>query len=208
MKAQLLPIFPEPIVEYKNLGIDQDRIRSLYEQQSWVSTNPDDNPDYFLKISQNKRVLNDDKDLKSAFENVLNAYTREYMLYENRFYITTCWFTRTESNKISILHNHGNAMFSAVYYFGLPDQQKARITFERPVISQIDLKPKAYNVLNGPSHVFEMANDSLLIFPSYLKHKVNRHEDRDVRKSLAMNFLPQGVVGAGTNEINLIPSAE
>ncbi len=203
MKPQLLPIFPEPIVTYNDIGIEQDRLQRLYDRQEWKSTNSEDNPDYFLKISRNLKVLNEDWKLRDRFVDILNDYARNVMLYENKFHMTTSWFTKTEKNKISVLHNHGNSMFSAVYYFGLGDGENAKITFEKPTASQIDLKPKAYNVLNGPSYVFEMANDTILIFPSYLKHKVNRHENENVRKSLAMNFMPNGIVGVDTNEIYL-----
>lgn len=208
MNAQLLPIFPEPIVEYKNLGVDQGRVQRLYDEQVWESTNAEDNPENFLKISKNLRVLEQDAELRQTFLNIVDEYAEKFMLYKNKFFMTTSWFTKTERDKISILHNHGNSMFSAVYYFGLSNGRKSKITFEKPVTSQIDLKPTAYNAINGPSYVFEMGNDTLLIFPSYLKHKVNRHDNAETRKSLAMNFMPQGILGAGTNEIWLSgPSA-
>lgn len=204
MKSQLLPIFPEPLVEYKELGVDDDMLEDLYDQQEWKGTNASDNSDYFLKISKNMYVLDDVPEIKQLFESVINEYTKNFMAYENQFYLTTSWFTRTEKNKISVLHNHGNSMFSAVYYFGLPPGMNAQITFERPSTSQFDIIPTTYNVLNGPSHVFDLGNGSMLIFPSYLKHKVNRHENEGIRKSLAMNFIPQGVLGADTNEITLL----
>lgn len=203
MNAQLLPIFPEPIVEYKGIGADQNKLNYLYDKQEWKSTNSDENPEYFLEISKNLKVLDEDAELKQLFTDIINEYTKKFLLYTNRFFLTTSWFTKTEKNRISILHNHGNAMFCAVYYFGSPDSIKSKITFEKPVTNQFDLKPTSYNVLNGPSHVFEMENDTLLIFPSHLKHKVNRHNNDNVRKSLAMNFLPSGVIGSGTNEMNL-----
>lgn len=204
MRAQLLPIFPEPIVEYKNIGADQVKLENLYEMQEWKNTNSEENPGFFLEISKNLGVMNVDSALKKFFEEIVNEYASKFLLYTNSFYMTTSWFTKTEKNKISVLHNHGNAMFSAVYYFGLSGENKSRITFEKTISSQFDLKPTAYNVLNGPSHVFEMGNDSLLIFPSYLKHKVNSHESPETRKSLAMNFIPRGVIGHDTNEIHLL----
>ncbi|MCB1669930.1 MAG: putative 2OG-Fe(II) oxygenase [Gammaproteobacteria bacterium] len=203
MKSQLLPIFPEPIVEYRELGVDRERMETLYARQEWKSTNADDCADYFLQIGRNLKVLDDERDLQKIFVDIINQYTTGFMKYENEFYMTTSWFTRTEANKISVLHNHGNAMFSAVYYFGLEGNNKSKITFEKPVAPQFDLKPTSYNALNGPSYIFELGNDSLLIFPSYLRHKVNRHEYREIRKSLAMNFIPKGVIGQDTNEIYL-----
>ena len=116
MKSQLLPIFPEPIVEYRELGVDRERMETLYARQEWKSTNADDCADYFLQIGRNLKVLDDERDLQKIFVDIVNQYTTGFMKYENEFYMTTSWFTRTEANKISVLHNHGNAMFSAVYY--------------------------------------------------------------------------------------------
>ncbi|MEZ5491987.1 MAG: putative 2OG-Fe(II) oxygenase [Gammaproteobacteria bacterium] len=177
MKPLILPIFPEPIVAYNDVEVDLEKIHGLYDKQEWKSTNSEDNADYFLQISKNLKVLDENANLKKAFVDIINDYTKNVMLYENTFYMTTSWFTKTEKNKISVLHNHGNAMFSAVYYFDLPEGKKSKITFEKPVTNQFDLKPTTYNVLNGPSYVFELGNDTVLIFPSYLKHKVNRHEN-------------------------------
>ncbi len=202
-KAHVNPIFPEAIVEISNAGIDQKKIHDLYARQEWMSTNPDDYAEYFLQISKNLKVLDDTLDLKNKILGMVNEYSRDVLRYKNKFYLTTSWFVKTEKNKISVMHNHGNAMISAVYYFGLAQDTKAKIIFERPFQNQFDLKPIDYNIFNGPSHRFELGNDSLLIFPSHLKHKVVRHENPETRKSLAMNFMPKGMVGAGTTELDL-----
>jgi len=203
MKPQVYPIFPEPILEVKDIGVDQDRILNLYEKQEWGNTNADDDSDKFLKISNNLKVLKEAEELEKIFVGIINEYTKDIMRYKNRFYLTTSWFVKTEKNKISVLHNHGNAMISAVYYFGLSDTNKAKIVFEKPFLSQFDLKPMEYNTLNCIGYDFEMENDSVLVFPSYLKHKVVRHENNEDRKSLAMNFMPKGIIGTGSTEIYL-----
>jgi hypothetical protein len=203
IKAQVHSIFPEPIVEVNNVGIDQEKIQKLYAQQEWAATNADDNAEYFLQISKNLKVLDDSNEFKARILGMINEYARDVLRYRNKFYLTTSWFVKAEKNKISVIHNHGNAMICAVYYFGLAKDSKAKIVFEKPFQSQFDLKPVDYNVFNGPSYKFELGNDSLLIFPSHLKHKVVRHENPETRKSLAMNFMPKGLVGSGTTELDL-----
>ena len=203
MTAQVHPIFPEAIVEFGNTGIDQERLLRLYESQEWGDTNADDDPERFLKISRNLKVLNDAPEIKNRFVAIVNEYASEVMRYTNEFHMTTSWFVKTETNKISVLHNHGNAMLCAVYYFGQTGNNKSRICFEKPFVSQFDIKPTAYNVFNGPSHNFEMGNDTVLVFPAYLKHKVLRHDHAETRKSLAMNFMPSGLIVSGATEIHL-----
>ena len=203
MTSKIHPIFPETLVQHVDLGIDQERLLKLYDLQSWHSTNSEDNAEYFLQISENFQVLDAVKDIKKVFLDLVNEYAKDLMLYENEFYMTTSWFTKTEYNKISSIHNHGNAVISAVYYFDLEGDEKSRITFERAFLSQFDLKPKSYNVFNSPTHFFELGNDAMLIFPSYLRHKANRNTNERVRKSLAMNFLPKGAIGDYLTEISL-----
>jgi len=203
MKPQLYPIFPEPILEVRDVGLDQNKVLNLFKNQVWTDTNADDDPDNFLKISKNLRVLDDAEEIKKIFITIVNEYSRDVMRYINKFYMTTSWFVEAEKNKISVLHNHGNSIFSACYYFGLSGNKKSKIVFERPFISQFDLKPIDYNNFNGISHILEMGNDSFLVFPSHLKHKAMRNEHSETRMSLAMNFMPEGLVGAGTTEIYL-----
>ena len=203
MTAQVHPIFPEAIVEFSNTGIDQSRMMNLYESQQWADTNADDDAENFLKISKNLKVLNEDQEIKKRFVAIVNEYASEVMRYTNKFHMTTSWFVRTERNKISVLHNHGNAMLCAVYYFGQSGDSKSRITFEKPFLSQFDVKPTTYNIFNGASHNFEMGNDTVLVFPAYLKHKVLRHDNAETRKSLAMNFMPSGLIGSGATELYL-----
>jgi len=203
MIPQLYPIFPEPILEVRAVGLDQDKVQNLFKKQAWADTNADDNPDNFLKISKNLKVLDDAEDIKKIFMTIVNEYARDVMRYKNKFYMTTSWFVKAEKNNISVLHNHGNSIISACYYFGLLGDKKSKIVFERPFLSQFDLKPIDYNNFNGVAHIFEIGNDAILVFPSHLKHKAMRHENSETRKSLAMNFMPEGLVGTGTTELYL-----
>ena len=130
MKKKIHPIFPETIVQYNLIGIDQKELQKIYEEQEWQHTNSDDDPEKFLKISKNSKVLDKYPEIKNVFVEMVNEYAAELMLYTNRFRMTTSWFTKTEKNRISTLHNHGNAVISAVYYFGLASNKKSRITFE------------------------------------------------------------------------------
>ncbi len=99
MRVQLHPIFPEPIVEFNNIGVEQNKLQNLYEKQEWGDTNSDDNSDNFLKISKNLKALNEDEELKKIFADLINRYATEVMQYENKFYMTTFWFVKTEKIK-------------------------------------------------------------------------------------------------------------
>ncbi len=87
IKAQVHSIFPEPIVEVSNVGIDQEKIQKLYAQQEWAATNADDNAEYFLQISKNLKVLEGNNEFKTKILGMINEYARDVLRYRNKFYL-------------------------------------------------------------------------------------------------------------------------
>lgn len=112
------------------------------------------------------------------------------------FEITTSWATKVEPGCFSQVHNHCNCWFSAVYY---PKKVFGGIEFYNPydipfTISSSPLISKSFS--------YEAEEDnSLIIFPSYLKHKVKKNTSRDDRYSIALNIIPTGTYGHGDSTI-------
>ena len=202
MKGFITPIFPELVVKYKDLDIDIDELNLLYDKQKWIQSNKEDGS-YFLNVTQNTNVLDENIHLKNKFVDVLNEFGKNVMHYTNEFYMTTSWFTKTEKNQISIFHNHKNSMFSAVYYFGQPDGELSYLKFQKPYETDFEIIPEKYNDYNGTDYEFAFSNDTLIVFPSYLKHKVMINKYDTDRKSLAMNFIVKGEIGNRVNRINI-----
>ena len=141
-------------------------------------------------------VLNDKqfKDLKKVLMNEFYLFTKDHMRYTNQFEITTSWFTKTLKGQSSNWHNHNNSMYSAVLYLQT-DENSGTISFNKYENKRFDLEVQDCNILNSPEWKITPVNGLFLIFPSEIYHKVQENKSDIVRHSLALNFLPTGLLG-------------
>ena len=58
----------------------------------------------------------------------------------------------------------------------------------QPIIKASDYKPKWWNE-RAPKYIMEPNESRLIIFPSYIKHKVTKHMNQDVRISISGDYL-------------------
>ena len=97
-------------------------------------------------------------------------------------------------------HCHKNSFYSGVYYFDEYEQNKGgQIEFQTPLMNLPDfyLIPKEWNFLN--THVIEITpvKNLLVLFPSYLYHRVLMYHGKSIRRSLSFNIVPTGSYGNG-----------
>jgi len=106
--------------------------------------------------------------------------------------LTTSWFTKSEPGEESNFHNHQNSMLSAVLYLR-SEKNSGSITFHNFLDQSLFfLKTKEWTIYNSRAWTFEPLSGEILIFPSYLFHKVCRNESKITRYSLACNYMPVG----------------
>jgi uncharacterized protein (TIGR02466 family) len=107
--------------------------------------------------------------------------------------LTGMWYTKLQIGEFHRPHTHGNNLISGVYY---PEQCVSDgIVFEDPrtqahVITPFSVKP---NPINTPTNSFPTEANSLLMFPSWLKHYVPPANQN--RASIAFNMMLTGMVG-------------
>ena len=193
-------LFPEAIYTEK-LDLDEEYLNQYYDKQSWLTYRGTEKVGVFTEISKNSQLLKEMPEIKSAILVSLKKYTTNVLKYKNDFKVTTSWFTKTEQNQFSIMHNHANSMFSAVYYFG--NNINSKIKFEKKSLSMWELTPTEHNEFNCGTDVMSIENGTIIIFPSYLSHQVLEHNDDSIRKSLAINFIPVGEIGTGNGSMSI-----
>ena len=121
------------------------------------------------------------------------------------FEITTSWLTKCEKGEESTLHLHGNSFWSGIYYYGENYCESSPIEFENPLVNHIrdygfyviPEKATQYNKL--VERVLPTKN-MLIMFPSYLKHRIGTHTSDISRYSLAFNIVPIGHYGGGDSQ--------
>ena len=104
-------------------------------------------------------------------------------------------------------HAHPGAYWSAVYYVddgGAPEGQAAALTLEDPRFPmnrmvQPDFRVKAQGFLDATEVVIRPEPGKMVIFPSWLRHRVPAHQGTRERVSIAMNVVavpvPEGAAG-------------
>ena len=177
--------------ELKN---EESFINSFKHKEGFGNHNSDKNNRILEKYSRIKDIL---------FHEWLKV-AKDIFKYPDSFTITTSWMTKIDSGDSSQQHLHKNSFYSGVYHFGEYTNDSASIEFSSPLIPFFDfyIKPIEYNIHNSITWSFKPKKNQLLLFPSFVEHRILRQGSNQSRKSLAFNIAPTGCYGEGDSFIN------
>ena len=156
--------------------------------------------------SENK-FLFDSKlpDLRSFCEEHISEYVRQVIRPKNKsleFYITQSWLNVTKLNEHHEIHNHPNSIISGVYYF----TDNSKIIFNSPFTASgsrtISIESEinnSWNFANYNECIQTWEKGTLILFPSYLTHRVPKNTSFDVRVSISFNVFVRGELGTIDN---------
>ena len=206
-KVDMLDMFSIPLIHCE-LDEDTSELRQCTDYV--LNTNQVDVDEY--KIFQKSglketidfefRVLEQFPKMKQMFTHISNRLIKEGLNYDNKLEISSSWFTKTHKGEQSPMHDHKNCVFSAVYYYGDYDDKVGNLIFKNPIVNLT-----SYRLNVGKSNKFNTydieitpQSGSLLIFPSYVSHKIDVHKSEIPRLSLAFNMVPVGQYGIGDSQ--------
>jgi uncharacterized protein (TIGR02466 family) len=109
---------------------------------------------------------------------------------EMRQVITEAWININGRGHFNYAHDHPGSLFSAVYYVkGGPD--KGELEFKTPIAAHTytisNNMVGGFNAFTGHAMVIPPVTGDLLIFPSWLLHRVNISRSDEDRISIAFN---------------------
>ena len=206
-KVDLLDMFSIPLIHCE-LDEDTSELRQCTDYV--LNTNQVDVDEYKIfeksglkeTIDFEFRVLEQFPKMKQMFTHISNRLIKEGLNYDNKLEISSSWFTKTHKGEQSPMHDHKNCVFSAVYYYGDYDDQVGNLIFKNPIVNLT-----SYRLNVGKSNKFNTydieitpQSGSLLIFPSYVSHKIDVHKSDIPRLSLAFNMVPVGQYGIGDSQ--------
>ena len=124
--------------------------------------------------------------------NSINNFIQEYCLKKNNEWnVKGIWFNINPKHSYNNLHTHSDCDFSAVYYLQVP-KNSGSIIFENPNPVMLNHKffqnQFDYNEINSNSYEIEPEEDMLILFPSYLPHRVQQNLSDKDRISLSFNI--------------------
>ena len=206
-KVDMLDMFSIPLIHCE-LDEDTSELRQCTDYV--LNTNQVDVDEYktFEKSGLKEtfdfefRVLEQFPKMKQMFTHISNRLIKEGLNYDNKLEISSSWFTKTHKGESSPMHDHKNCVFSAVYYYGDYDDKVGNLIFKNPIVNLT-----SYRLNVGKSNKFNTydieitpQSGSLLIFPSYVSHKIDVHKSEIPRLSLAFNMVPVGQYGIGDSQ--------
>jgi len=142
-------------------------------------------------ISDNQNILDNEKfiDIKNFIQSSLNEYIQKNIQPKNEvsIYITQSWLNYSRTNEFHHLHYHKNSYLSGVFYFN---------TVENDKIMLVDSQPKYCLEIESEYSTdhwnFPVKHGQLVLFPSFLYHKVEKNSGEETRVSLSFNTFING----------------
>ena len=87
-----------------------------------------------------------------------------------------------------MFHDHPNSVISGVFYIKVPKNSGELIFNNENLIRFYPLRIKEYNKYNSQIWKFQPKENTLYLFPSWIKHMVSSNLTNEERISLAFNF--------------------
>jgi len=202
LKLNVIPLFPSP------LGIidiieDCSNLKKIITNYDFEPTTGSTSKACF--ITKDLNILESFPKEKNIILNYFEIYKNYVLKLDNqKFKMTTSWGTKTEPGGYSQFHNHQNCTYSGVFYFD--EMSGGNIEFESYGIypQQILLNnPTEWNTFNSKSWMLTSKKNMLLLFPSYLYHRITENTSLKNRYSLAFNFFPIESFGVKDSFINI-----
>lgn len=185
--------FPTPIWECPVIGIDNSEIK-----------------EYCLKVRKEKpgvtisnrggwhssETLNPlPKSLENLFTNltefvndVCYRYTGTVLKFGN------FWININGYHDYNLLHDHQKSILSGVYYVDVPDDNMGDLVLHRGDNAEFFIRDvKESTQFNSFSCTKKAKTSTFYLFPSWIKHHVERNESNKERISIAFNFVHENM---------------
>jgi len=137
--------------------------------------------------------------IKQFCEQQIKIYVNETInpKEELDFYITQSWLNITKPGEYHHEHSHANSIISGVFYISTEEDDKFAVADPNFKIKDIlKFEPKMFNMWNSNNWIFPVNNNELILFPSWLVHKVDPNEKATKdRISISFNTFVRGTLG-------------
>jgi len=140
-------------------------------------------------VPSNNRYILGDKifvNLKTFIKDCIEDYARDILLSDQELKITQSWINKTQTGAIHTLHYHPNSVLSGVFYF---NNHSSPIEFISDRKDQFSIG-KYNNEFTNNSYTVPAQESVLIIFPSYIFHRVNVNDNVETRYSMSFNTFP------------------
>lgn len=151
--------------------------------QGWLS-----NKTYNTSDGKYDIFLDDQfKSLNNWVKEQIEIYCNQLGIIIDNLSNNGSWFNIYNRNDFQEIHVHPTSVVSAIYILSC-ERDGARIFFNSPLNNMYHVKKKVNRQEMVDQIICSSIPGTLIIFPSYLPHAVERHESNSIRVSLSYNF--------------------
>lgn len=196
--GQVLPLFSTPMYTYQLEGEQYNNVQTelqrvvdkLYSNDMWGQNQHWDSTTHYLsnKGDFSESIL-EKEDMKVVtdfiMEQCLNFMNIMKVKQQYKRIISSSWLTLNKPGLHTHIHDHGTNHISGVYWFKT-NNKDGNIVFRNA------LKALKCNPIGGTDcheAYFPPEQGRIVMWPSYLDHKVNENQTMEDRISLSFNIL-------------------
>jgi len=186
-----------------------DAVRSLTSQERECLVNLPEHStvgggNNFITVNRHILDIPELIDFKTTLEKYLNVYTEDVLKITNKFEITNSWATRNPTGTFHTAHMHGNSIFSGIYYVDA-ESGDLELTFEPPYSKnfKFEYSIKEFNIFNSTCWNLKASPGLVVIFPSYITHRVSINQHSTDRRMIGFNTFVSGQFGSDESVDNL-----
>jgi uncharacterized protein (TIGR02466 family) len=179
--------FVNSIYAVENLGIDLTAIKSeidssLYDSSLWFNRITDGKQTHNLSLTAFPNLQPIFSQIEPLIDHILKTWGVTIPVKLKHFLINI-----DEANTYTTSHCHYDSIISGVFYIQVPESS-GNITFERPdnqeyMFKGQELTPYTYSFFTLPP-----SENMLLLFPSFIKHRVELHKFENTEKRISISF--------------------
>ena len=168
------------ISEIQNYVVDLKNNYGFYNRKQSGGSQTDN----FDKLEQPK--------LFKLFENIdqiVDMISAKWGI-QRKMRLINFWFNLDKKHDYSISHYHVEGIISGIFYIKTPNDT-SRIIFERSDLQEHYFEGDIINEYNYKNYRYDAREKRLLLFPSYLKHRVEQNltkDEDDHRISMSFNY--------------------
>ena len=172
----------------------------------WKEAHPHKKSINHTTVSKDIRILESYPEIKKILLDQFISFSYQVLGLNNQFEISTSWLTKTVKGESAFTHAHSNCFWSGVYFYGEKYCESSPLVFENPLKSTLltGIFPYPTRATDHNKFEYELlpCKNTLVLFPSYLKHKILEHKSEFPRYSLAFNIVPIGEYGVEDSTYN------
>jgi len=197
-----IPMFSQDVF-ITQTNLKHKNILKELKKLKFNKVSPQTPPNFDTKhhISKDFNILNNfsyGKEITLEMKKVLKLAIESFG-FNCDFYIINSWVNKIQTGNYSEWHHHLNFWLSLVYY----PHGTFSISFAKHQMDYFDIPVKTQTTMTNTLHTFYVKEGTMIVFPSYLKHKIGYNDTNIDRYSIAVNILPKGTIGVGDGKLTI-----